>query len=165
MKSIVQEMLTKKPYWINRNRDTYGLFFLPYSKISEHPPVTLSINMPNGSYYAFVLLECFPGDFFDPQKINFQFRFNQHNKFIIPRNNRLIRGAFRLYHCYLDLGEAQVKDNKFSIEVKFNPKDVPYVIRHIKFVPKSGLKNKKPDEFNEGEFRKRTEALRSLGYL
>lgn len=162
--SFLNETSLQEPCLFNLKNPEKNFFFIPKGGLSY--PTTFSTNLPSGTYRIFVLLESLSEVSFFPQQLGFQFRFNPQNSFNFPYKIDLIRRSTGTSYCYLDLGETQVNEDNFSVEVKFQPLDnKPYIIHHIKFVPKGCQEEKQTEEFNEEELRRRIENLKSLGYL
>jgi len=162
---ILKEANLTKP-WLYNSQHSKGLLLrLPKNGAS---PISLSTHGPNGIYNVSILLQS-PGEiYFQPKKLNFGFRFDSKNKFRLPDQIDFAKRAKDgFFYNYLNLGKAVVKNEKFSLEINFNPSgETPYyAIRHIKFAPEASKKKGDIELPDEEELQRKKEALKSLGYL
>lgn len=164
---LLNEPLPDKAWVRNKhyqNLNRRRIYRVPNNATS--PPITMSTDLPNGAYGIYILLAAPDGITHPVDEFGLRYRFNAEGPFGYPKDMQLFKNGF---YYYLYLGEAKVDNNKFSLQIDFQPPDKKlYIIQHIKFVP-AMLREKTDtdeDEFIEDEeFRKKREALKSLGYL
>ena len=171
--SNIAEALSAEPQLLNVHWYRFGLFCFPARGFLL--PITLSAYLPNGTYHVYVLIQSFVNISSFPEHIGFRFRFLPQATFISPKYTNLIKGEneftqsinSEVFYCYVDLGEATIRENKFSVEMAFSPQNKSrFVMRHLKFVPVGGHKRELPKvEFDKDELRRKLESLRALGYV
>jgi arylsulfatase A-like enzyme len=162
--AILDNTSLEEPCLFNSDENKESFLYIPNA--NEYPLITFATSLPNGTYQVLILLETLPNEPFSLQRYYFNFRFNNFGPFITTYKGILARKLPRPSFYYFDLGKTQIKNRNFSLEVQLLPQNnKPYIIRHIKFVPKGCLDIIQAKELNEEEIRKRIENLKSLGYL
>jgi len=166
MAVILEKASPSKPWLLNRNFSrTGGLFCLPGNGLP--PTLTLSARLPEGSYQVSVLLGSAGKIRLPPEKAGFRFRFDSNNTpFACPKLIEFAREQNGLFYYHFRLGKTRVEQEKFQLQFHFRPlKERPYLIRHVQFSPARGRGKEAPKAPDEEELRRRTEQLKSLGYL
>lgn len=155
---VVRTLSPKKSWLLSTNWATPRLFNLPSN--GTPPPLTLSSDLPNGSYNVHALIEGPIDKFRSLEQIGFRSRFFGTGPF---ENAARLRYTGRGMNAYLELGDVIVQNEKFALEIEWQPPDESiYVIHHIRFDPhgqESAIRN--DDENRERQIKR----LRELGYL
>jgi hypothetical protein len=169
----IRKIDTNKHYWfcdskisyqdtwlVNTHYGQYGLTW--FYKENLPLPITLSANLPNGTYRIYLLLE-FAENIADIAGL-ISFRFNQGSPLTLPYEVENMDARYNEF--YLNLGEITVSNNSFFVELTLNRlEETPFVIRHIEFVPEGCRKSERLEEFDRNQWENKKELFRSLGYL
>lgn len=154
----------KKPYAFNAYPFNCFLAYFPKEAPALH--LTLSTSVPNGSYQMSILLKTLEPISYPPGQFGFQFRFDPNKPFLLPcqLKNFFISEGCNYY--YIELGEAKIEKEGFSLEIKFTPPDEKiYILQHVKFVPRESRREKSLLRYDEDDMRRKLESLKSLGYV
>jgi len=179
---MLKEAHPKTSWLLNVDWRRFGLFCLPENGVP--PPLILSADIPNGNYRVSALLESAHRISLVPEESGFRFRWNPQVRednilsrffawltfpfkpFSFPREIALVQRYGRHFYNSLDLGEIEVKNEKLSVQISFNPQDKGlYVIRHIRFFPAASNRADSAEDSDKEEFRRKTRELKTLGYL
>lgn len=155
--------LPREIAWHLNTSDRRGYLFCHPGQ--EMPPnLKLTAPLINGDYLVSVLVSPFDGPSpFSPGGKEFQARFEDSAPFQPPISVTEFIGKIGGASYYLDYGPVTVRDNKFSLEIAFNPlPGASFLIHHIKFAPLEGAS---AEPLGGDALEERVKNLRSLGYV
>ncbi len=151
------------PWVLVRSKANFGLYRVPEN--GADGPLTAASEFLDGTYAMSLLLE-------SPREIDgalgdlgFRYRYGDQETLREPAGVELLRRSGESYLYYLDLGRAEVRDGRFTLDFEFSPPDRrPYIIRIIKFVPED-LRGEEAPEAADDEIEIRVKNLKALGYI
>lgn len=161
----LKDIAREKPWLLDLGTYPWGLIRVP--RIESSFPITLSSDLPNGTYQIFFMIES-SGDLpLAPENCGFKYRFSVDEPFAQPKQiNFKGNRSSNIFYYYFDLGKTDIETSHISVEIDYSPmSEDMYMIRCVIFIPVIEGLEKMKEDLDEDELKKRMEVLKSLGYI